>query len=121
MKELGSAMSLTIRWVKELGEPTEENLREFLIQRKATSPRLLATVEGAGTDRLYALGQLAEDGFIFYLEAAPKGLSLEPHARWERLIAEERLRRVRVWTTVHSFLRELEAAAAAHFGQPTAS
>lgn len=115
------AMSVTIRWVKELGEPTEDDLREFLIQKKAISPRLLATIEGTGADRLYVLGQLAEDGFIFYLEAAPKALTVEPHARWERLIAEEKLRRVRVWTTVHSFLRELEAAAAAHFGQPSAS
>lgn len=114
-------MSIRVQWVRELGEPTEDNVREFLIQRKAASPRLLATIDGPGDDRLYALGQLAEDGFIFYLEAAPKALALEAHSRWERLIAEEKLRRVRLWTTVHSFLRELEAAAAGHFGQPAAS
>jgi hypothetical protein len=113
-------MQVRVHWVKDLGEPTEENVREFLIQRKATSPRLLATLDGPGDDRLYALGQLAEDGFIFYLEAAPKAMPLEAHARWERLIAEEKLRRVKLWTTVHSFLKELEAAAAAHFGEPAA-
>ncbi len=114
-------MSIRVQWLKDLGEPSEYNVREFLIQRRATSPRLLATVDGPGDERLYALGQLAEDGFVFYLESAPKALPLDSHARWERFIAEERLRRVKLWTTVHSFLAELEAAAAAYFGEPAAS